>query len=50
MYTPFREVIKYVISKGGDIKLAFAVLSNTNHPSLYHTLGVRVDMELSEIR
>lgn len=43
------NVIKHIVSKGADMKLAFAVLSNINEHNLFKTLGVKVDMELSEI-
>lgn len=44
-----QEVIKHIVAKGADIKMAFAVLSNINDSDLYKTLHLKVDLELSEI-
>eukprot|EP00116_Pleurobrachia_bachei_P001939 sb/3462201/ len=44
-----QEVIKHLVSKGANVKLAFAVLSNLYDTELCRTLDVRVDLELSEI-
>ena len=44
-----QDVIKHIVAKGADMKMAFAVLSNINDSDLYKALNLKVDLELSEI-